>query len=957
MATNKDFIVKNGLSVGEDISVSGSVTSNLQFDDTIQAQFGTDSDAYVTHSGTEFQINNSTGQLDLRSVSRILLTASGSETMITATAGGSVILSNSGNPKLETTSTGVDITGNAVLTGELRGPASFVIDPAAVGDNTGGVVIKGDLTVEGTTTTVNSTTLDVADKNITLSVGSPNSAGSDGAGITVDNGSDTDAEIKYSGTNDAWEFNKDVGIGTNNPGSPLQVESATDYLANFKSSDTTAGVKLTDSQSQGRILTANGHLVLVADANNAVGSSSVRFNLDTTSIAAVDSSMILTNTGLGIGVASPSEALDVSGNIQATGTITGSDFSGITMGGSLSGSHDDAKVQYGTTFTGTPAQGHFFFDSLNQKLKVYTGSAFVDAVPAGGGGGGGGGSSDATATFRKYTYTLTGTTNAISGKEDDEVTTGDFISGRLYEITAVGDTDFTAIGASSNAIGVQFTATDVGGGSTGKAKEVLFYATGGTQNIEVYVNGVKAVEGASNDYVATTGTSVTFTSNLSSGDVVDVQVYELLTQDSFYLKSETYTQAQTIAGFVAKSGDTMTGNLNVGSSGANALFTAYGGATARPTFVHASGYGGLQLAGTGASSGSSLIFSNNHTNGLIEEWSIFHDGATDDLVFISGDPADVATLEKMRLTEDGKLGIGTNDPDQPLHVKGTRPIRIERAGVGEFEISIDNTVTGDSLDYVIEPVSGSVSAGFQVRTRQTDGTLLSSLSVNHDGKVGIGTIGPVGNLHIVGGDGVNGSSTIGSASNEFIIENNSAAGMTIRSGADADGVIGFADPDDHNVGQIYYSHDTDKMSIVTNDAVRMTVDSAGTVDVVNDVLTNNAKLKAIAKDISDTAVDVFVYDTRKDSDGGAWRKRTQHTSWYNEALNTSTRGARKEFPCVAVIVVESNQLTIYDGDDPDMPMWMVSGLEAMAADKAKATKKSKKKEEPEEDFIDDDIPF
>ena len=748
MATNKDFIVKNGLSVGEDISVSGSVTSNLQFDDTIQAQFGTDSDAYVTHSGTEFQINNSTGQLDLRSVSRILLTASGSETMITATAGGSVILSNSGNPKLETTSTGVDITGNAVLTGELRGPASFVIDPAAVGDNTGGVVIKGDLTVEGTTTTVNSTTLDVADKNITLSVGSPNSAGSDGAGITVDNGSDTDAEIKYSGTNDAWEFNKDVGIGTNNPGSPLQVESATDYLANFKSSDTTAGVKFTDLQSQGRILTANGHLVLIADANNAVGSSSVRFNLDTTSIAAVDSGMILTNTGLGIGVASPSEALDVSGNIQATGTITGSDFSGITMGGSLSGSHDDAKVQYGTTFSGTPAQGHFFFDSLNQKLKVYTGSAFVDAVPAGGGGGGGSGSTDATATFRKYTYTLTGTTNAISGKEDDEVTTGDFISGRLYEITAVGDTDFTAIGASSNAIGVQFTATDVGGGSTGKAKEVLFYATGGTQNIEVYVNGVKAVEGASNDYVATTGTSVTFTSNLSSGDVVDVQVYELLTQDSFYLKSETYTQAQTIAGFVAKSGDTMTGNLNVGSSGANALFTAYGGATARPTFVHASGYGGLQLAGTGASSGSSLIFSNNHTNGLIEEWSIFHDGATDDLVFISGDPADVATLEKMRLTEDGKLGIGTNDPDQPLHVKGTRPVRLERAGVGEYEITIDNVVTGDSLDFVVEPVSGSVSAGFQVRTRQTDGTLLSSFSVDHDGKVGIGTIAPEGALHL-----------------------------------------------------------------------------------------------------------------------------------------------------------------------------------------------------------------
>ena len=82
-------------------------------------------------------------------------------------------------------------------------------------------------------------------------------------------------------------------------------------------------------------------------------------------------------------------------------------------------------------------------------------------------------------------------------------------------------------------------------------------------------------------------------------------------------------------------------------------------------------------------------------------------------------------------------------------------------------------------------------------------------------------------------------------------------------------------------------------------------------------------LTAIAKDISDTAVDVFVYDTSKDSDGGAWRKRTQGTSWYNETLNTATRGSRKEFPAVAVIVAETNQVTIYDGDDPDLPMWMV----------------------------------
>ena len=39
---------------------------------------------------------------------------------------------------------------------------------------------------------------------------------------------------------------------------------------------------------------------------------------------------------------------------------------------------------------------------------------------------------------------------------------------------------------------------------------------------------------------------------------------------------------------------------------------------------------------------------------------------------------------------------------------------------------------------------------------------------------------------------------------------------------------------------------------------------------------------AIDSSITDTAVDIFVYDTSKDSDGGAWRYKTQRTSWYNE---------------------------------------------------------------------------
>ena len=101
------------------------------------------------------------------------------------------------------------------------------------------------------------------------------------------------------------------------------------------------------------------------------------------------------------------------------------------------------------------------------------------------------------------------------------------------------------------------------------------------------------------------------------------------------------------------------------------------------------------------------------------------------------------------------------------------------------------------------------------------------------------------------------------------------------------------------------------------------VDAIGLSTFRDGLNTKDVGMIDIDTSISDTAVDVFVYDTSKDSDGGEWRKRTTNTSWYNETLNTATRGSRREFPAVAVIVSESDKVTIYDGDDPDLPMWMV----------------------------------
>ena len=71
----------------------------------------------------------------------------------------------------------------------------------------------------------------------------------------------------------------------------------------------------------------------------------------------------------------------------------------------------------------------------------------------------------------------------------------------------------------------------------------------------------------------------------------------------------------------------------------------------------------------------------------------------------------------------------------------------------------------------------------------------------------------------------------------------------------------------------------------------------------------------------------FIYDTKTDSDGGAWRHRCQHTSWFNETAS-STRSSRKEFPEVALLVTNQYNFYIYDldnvkdGTTGEVEVWM-----------------------------------
>ena len=73
----------------------------------------------------------------------------------------------------------------------------------------GATIITGDLTVQGTTTTVNSATLSVDDKNLELgSVGTPTDTTADGGGITLKG--TTDKTILWTDSTDTWDFSEKV---------------------------------------------------------------------------------------------------------------------------------------------------------------------------------------------------------------------------------------------------------------------------------------------------------------------------------------------------------------------------------------------------------------------------------------------------------------------------------------------------------------------------------------------------------------------------------------------------------------------------------------------------------------------------------------------------------------------------------------------------------------------------
>ena len=230
------------------------------------------------------------------------------------------------------------------------------------------LTVSGDLIVNGSTTTINSTTLSVDDKNIELaSTASPTDASADGAGITVKGA--TDKTFNWVDATDAWTSSEHMNLA-----------SAKAYYINGTSvlSGNTLGSGVTSSS-----LTSVGTIATGTWQGTAVG---VSYG----GTGATDAPTARTNLGLAIGT--DVQAYNSTLAAVAGGTYTGDD-SITTVGTIAAGTWQGTAVgvAYGGTGATTatdainnllPSQG----SNANKYLKTDGTNVSWASIPSGGAG-------------------------------------------------------------------------------------------------------------------------------------------------------------------------------------------------------------------------------------------------------------------------------------------------------------------------------------------------------------------------------------------------------------------------------------------------------------------------------------------------------------------------------------------------------------------------------------------
>ena len=248
--------------------------------------------------------------------------------------------------------TGAEGSAIRVTSNTISGPATITLDPAGVGDNTGKVTIAGDLQVDGTTTTVNSTTMTVDDKNLELGTGAANDAAANGGGITIVSG-EGNKTFQFEATGDNLGSSENVNVAS---GKAYKVNNVSVLNA------TTLGSSVVASS-----LTSVGNLTTL-DVTGAT-------NLNATTQSTSNTTGALIVDG-GVGIAKNAHiggTLDVDGQLTSAAPLRNSTGAGLIPGVGVITATSDAGLVTAFKFRGNGLEDFIVQDGIAD--VVLTGTA------------------------------------------------------------------------------------------------------------------------------------------------------------------------------------------------------------------------------------------------------------------------------------------------------------------------------------------------------------------------------------------------------------------------------------------------------------------------------------------------------------------------------------------------------------------------------------------------------
>ena len=157
-----------------------------------------------------------------------------------------------------------------VRNGLAVGEDTFTVNAA-----TGDVVVGGNLTVNGDTTTLNTSELQVEDNKITLNKNVTASPSLD-AGIIVERGSSTDSALNWNESTDKWEQNR-AGVSTVIPINTTELDEGSNLYYTDARFDTRLATKSTTNLAEGTNLY---YTDTRADARVSAGISAIDYPVD-----------------------------------------------------------------------------------------------------------------------------------------------------------------------------------------------------------------------------------------------------------------------------------------------------------------------------------------------------------------------------------------------------------------------------------------------------------------------------------------------------------------------------------------------------------------------------------------------------------------------------------------------------------------------------------------------------